>query len=269
MAVSIDNYLRTLAAAYYLKNSSVETSKINGSIASMRRNLDSYFGSDIKRSFVFGSYDRDTILPRKYDSKSDIDLMVVFSSSNYTPETYRNQLRRFADKYYGARYNAPVVKNFPTITVRLNNIHYDLVPAKEESLFWSGTELYIPGNNGWRTTNPNDVKENLTRSNTRYKSIVRPLIRLMKAWNCKNGYPYDSYLLELEITEMNFSGDTVQSGLFYLIDNLRTNWSDPQLRKTKLDALRSNMRAVRTALNSDNLLRAKILLHRSFPSAST
>lgn len=266
MAVSIDNYLRTLATQYYLKNSSVETQKISTSIASLQKNLRSYFNSSINRSFVFGSYDRDTILPRKYDTKSDVDVMVVFHDSSYTPETYRNQLQRFAEKYYASRYSSVVVKTFPTITIRLNSINYDLVPAKEESSFFLGKVLKIPGKNGWRSTDPNDVKQNLVNSNTRYKGIVRPLIRLMKAWNCNNGYPYDSYLLELEITGMNFSGDNIQTGLFYIVDNLRQDYADSASKKMKLSALRSAMKEVRTELENNSLMRAKYKLHRQFPA---
>lgn len=265
MAVSLENYLRTLSANYYLKNSSVETQKINTSVNSLRKNLNSYFGNSIDRSFTFGSYERDTILPRKYDRKSDVDVMVVFKDSSYTPETYRNQLKRFADKYYALRYNSAVVKSFPTITVQLNNINYDLVPAKEENTFWSGNKLQIPGNNGWRETNPHDVKENLTKANTRYNSIVRPLVRLMKAWNCNNGYPYDSYLLELEITNMNFSGDTIQTGLFYIASTLSLSPGDSLTRRVKVAALKTCLAEVKQALDNDSLIRAKLRLHKLFP----
>lgn len=266
MAISIENYLKTLSTNYYLKNSSIETQKINTSISSLRNNLNSYFGNSIDRSFVFGSYDRDTILPRKYDLKSDVDVMVVFHDSSFTQETYRNQLRRFADKYYAARYSSTVIKTFPTITIRLNNINYDLVPAKEESTFLFGKVLKIPGNNGWRTTEPHDVKQNLIISNTRYKGIVRPLIRLMKAWNCNNGYPYDSYLLELEITNMNFSGDNIQTGLFYIVDNLKQNYDDSVTKRVKLTALRSTIKEVKEELENNSLMRAKYKLHKQFPN---
>lgn len=266
MAVSIDYYLKTLSTNYYLKNSSIETQRINTSIASLRTNLNSYFKAGIDRSFVFGSYERDTILPRKYDIKSDVDVMVVFHDSSFTPETYRNQLRRFADKYYAARYNSVVVKTFPTVTIRLNNINYDLVPAKEESTFFFGKILKIPGNNGWRTTDPHDVKQSLTSSNTRYKGIVRPIIRLMKAWNCNNGYPYDSYLLELEITNMNFSGDNIQTGLFYSVDNLQVNYNDSINKRVKVAALKSAIKEVKDELDNNSLMRAKYKLHKQFPN---
>ena len=79
MAVSINNYLRELSYKYYLKNDSDEIKAINTSIDTLMKNLNTDLGVLIKRKFIFGSYDRDTILPRSIDSQSDIDLMVVFN----------------------------------------------------------------------------------------------------------------------------------------------------------------------------------------------
>lgn len=267
MAVTIDNYLRTLSWGYYLKNNSEEVRKINASLSGLLRNLDSDLGSLIKRKFVFGSYDRDTILPRKYDSKSDIDLMVVFNHTQYerTPETYRGWLKLFADKYYKDRYGSQVVKSFPTVTIRLGHIYFDLVPAKEE-LTWNSSTIYIPGDSGWRTTDPNDVKQKLITANTQYNQVVRPIIRLFKAWNCNNDYPYDSYLLELHITEMNFYGDNVQKGFFYAVDQLTSSWGDPASKVDKIRSLKYNIDQVKKALENDDVLQAKRWLHRVLPN---
>src|SRR6056297_2276540 len=156
MAASIDTYLKTLSYNYYLKKDSTEIDKINRSKENLLKNLDAELNILINRRFVFGSYDRDTILPRSIDSKSDIDLMVVFNHTEYerTPETYRAWLKNFGDKYYKDRYGSDVVKSFPTVTIRLNNIHFDLVPAKEEDWIL-GSTLYIPNKtSGWQSTDP-------------------------------------------------------------------------------------------------------------------
>lgn len=269
MAVSIDNYLRNLAATYYLKNNSDEIVAINASLKSLFSNLDKELGSLIKRRFVFGSYDRDTILPRKFDSKSDIDIMIVFNHTDYerTPETYRAWLKNFADKYYKDKYGSEVVKSFPTVAIRLNHIHYDLVPAKEEPLWFSPT-IYIPGNSGWRATDPNDIKERLVEANTKYNNIVRPIIRILKAWNCFNAFPYDSYLLELQITAMNFYNDNVQSGFFYAVRQLNTTGDDTQCKGEKLQSLKYNVDQAKAALDENDLETAKHWLHRILPTPS-
>lgn len=268
MAASIDTYLRNLSYKYYLKNDSTELSKINSSLKSLTDKLWDDKGILLKRIFVFGSYDRDTILPRKFDSKSDIDIMVVFKHTDYerTPETYRSWLKIFADKYYKDRYGSDVVKSFPTVSIRLNHIHYDLVPAKEEYDWLYNPTIYIPGNYGWRSTDPEDVKKKLTAANTEYKQIVRPIIRILKAWNGYNGYPYDSYLLELEITKMNFYNDNIQSGFFYAAKKLyEASYGEPISKRDKLQKLSSTVENIKTALKSDNSIEAKRLLHKILP----
>jgi len=252
---------------YYLKNDSDEVKKINTSLNGLLTNLNTDLGVLIKRRFVFGSYDRDTILPRKFDSKSDIDVMVVFNHTEYerTPETYRTWLKLFADKYYKDRYGSEVVRSFPTVTIRLGHIYFDLVPAKEETTWYSST-LSIPAEYGWRTTDPNDVKQKLTEANTKYNQIVRPIIRLLKAWNCHNGFPFDSYLLELQITGMNFYGDNIQTGFFYAVGQLNTTWGDSESKKNKIQSLKYNIGEVKKALEKDDIIRAKHWLHRVLPN---
>lgn len=267
MSSSIDTYLRDLSYSFYLKKDSTEISRINTSMTNLLSNLDKELGALLKRRFIFGSYDRDTILPRTIDSNSDIDIMVVFNHTDYerTPETYRAWLNNFGDKYYKDRYGSEVVRSFPTVTIRLGNIHFDLVPAKEESTYWIST-LHIPSSYGWQTTDPNDVKTKLTEANTKYNQIVRPIIRLLKAWNCTHGYPIDSYQLELEITQMNFFGDNIQSGFFWAVEHLSTNWNNSQTKKDKINSLRFNIDKVKESLVLYDVAAAKRWLHRVLPN---
>lgn len=269
MAVSIDNYLRTISYnRYYLKNDSTEADKINRSLDALLVNLKKDLGLLTKYTLVFGSFDRDTILPRNIDSKSDIDLMVIFNHTDYerTPETYRAWLKNFADTYYKDKYGSEVVKSFPTVTIRLNNINYDLVPAKQEDNAFFGSTLYIPDTgSGWRTTDPKDVKDKLTAANTKYNSVVKPIIRICKAWNANNSYPYESYELEKEITEMNFYNVTIQSGFFYAVNHLSAGWNEAQSKKDKINSLQYNIGKVKEELESNNLEKAKHWLHRALP----
>lgn len=269
MAISIDTYLKDLSYSFYLKKDSTEISRINSSKDNLLANLDRELGVLIKRRFVFGSYDRDTILPRSIDNNSDIDIMVVFNHTDYerTPETYRAWLKNFGEKYYKDRYGSEVLRSFPTVTIRLGNIHYDLVPAKEESLYYLTSTLYIPGKFGWQLTDPNDIKTKLTEANTKYNQVVRPVIRLMKAWNCTNGYPYDSYKLELFITGLNFYGDNVQNGFFYAVYQLTAEWNDTQTKKDKITSFRYNIGKVKECLENYDNDGAKKWLHRVLPYA--
>jgi len=243
--------------------------KIEKSIENLFANLEEDFKYLIKRKVIFGSYDRDTILPRIYDKHSDVDIMIIFKTvtQEYLPETYRSWLKTFADKYYHERYGSEVVRSSPTVTIRLNNINYDLVPAKETDYQYVPNKIYIPskGSNEWQITDPDDIKNKLTEANKKYNQIVRLIIRLLKAWNSYNDYPYDSYDLELKITEMNFYQDNVESGLFWAADRLSALWNDSQLKKDKIASLKYNIGKVKEALNQDDLYNAKKWLHKVLP----
>jgi hypothetical protein len=269
MAVSIDNYLRSLSYdRYYLKNDSSETDKISRSLDALIKNLNTDMGVLIRGKIIFGSYDRDTILPRKIDTKSDVDLMVIFNHTEHerTPETYRTWLKLFADKYYKDKYGSEVIKSFPTVTIRLSNIHYDLVPAKQENNLYFGSTLYIPDSgNSWRTTNPKDVKDKLTEANTKYNSIVKPIIRILKAWNASNSYPFESYELEKTITQMNFFNDNIQTGFFYAANQLSSNWGDPQTKSDKISSLKYNIQKAKECLELNDSEKAKQWLSRILP----
>lgn len=266
MAVSLNNYLRQLSSDYYLKNDSDELKKINNSVENLLRNLDKDLEYLVNRRFIFGSFDRDTILPRKYDSESDVDIMVVFNHTDFerTPETYRGWLKLFADKYYKNRYGSEVVKSFPTVTIRLNNINYDLVPAKEVSNFFSST-LYIPGDSGWISTDPNDVKTNLTNVNSQFNYIVRPIIRLLKAWNNNVGHPVDSYDLELQITKMNFHGDSIESGFIWAAKRITVPYSAAQWKKDRISNLKTTISNYENCLEKADIIGARIQLHKLLP----
>lgn len=266
MAISLNSYLKQLSSDYYLKNDSEELRKINSSVDNLLKNLDKELPYLIKRHFIFGSFDRDTILPRKYDSNSDVDIMVVFNHTDYerTPETYRAWLKSFADKHYKDRYGSDVVKSFPTVTIKLNNINYDLVPAKEETNYFSST-LYIPGEYGWISTDPYDVKSNLTAINSRYNSIVRPIIRLLKAWNSNVGHPVDSYDLELQITKMNFHGDNVETGFIWAAKRIIVSQYAAQWKKDRINSLINIISKFESCLQDNDSAGARIQLHKLLP----
>ena len=60
-----------------------------------KNRLNGYFAGELVSHFVFGSYSRNTMLPRSYDPSSDVDYMVVFKNVIYQPQTYLNKLKDF------------------------------------------------------------------------------------------------------------------------------------------------------------------------------
>ena len=180
--ISINGKLLQLANQYYISYGSPEQKKIDASVETLKQRLRYHFGSNILNLIEFGSYKRDTILPRNYDEHSDVDLMIFFNhaSLQVTPGTYRNYLVKFAEERYS---RSNVYKSSPTVVLELDHIKYDLVPAYEEIYTWNFNKtVYIPKtDSSWMTTDPNGFNSELTRANTAYGSNIKKVIRLLKA----------------------------------------------------------------------------------------
>ena len=89
--MSVNSYLTDLASALVL--SSTEKDHISTSVETIKTRLSLYFSTEVEEKKVFGSYVRGTILPRKADDKSDVDIMVVFKNPDgYKPQTFLNRL---------------------------------------------------------------------------------------------------------------------------------------------------------------------------------
>lgn len=205
--MNINNILSNFAQQeLVLARSSKERSRIDNSLTQLEKVISNKLS--IKQFIRFGSYTRNTILPRKYDSKSDIDLMVVFNTSNgvMTSGTYRKHI---LDVLSNAYPNSISKKDFPVIKLELNHIMFDVVPAYSEESFWGGAKYYIPDSgNGWRQTVPNDINSDLAQKNQSYGgNVIRQVIRLCKHWNASAGYPLESYLMEKDIVNLVYWGN--------------------------------------------------------------
>lgn len=247
---SINSRLQSVAADLFIKYGSTEREYINGKIINLKTNLMSWFGSSISEILVFGSYKRDTILPRKFDKYSDVDILVVFNNAEQerTPETYRTRLKKFAEAKY---LTSTVIKDHPSIILEMNKIKFDLVPSRKSSSWFSVT-YQIPNKSGyWMDTDPIGFNSSVTEANTKYNYIVKPIIRLFKRWNAWNNYPFSTYDLEQKISTMNFSGDNYQSGFLYVINQLSSSGLSI-IGTQKLETLKSNGKWVKVYIDRDN-----------------
>lgn len=124
--MSVNTHLTDLASNLVLSDS--EKSSISASITTLESRLDAYFGSNITERFQFGSNTRGTILPRKADSNSDIDYMVVFDTSDgqKKPQAYLDRLKKFSETKYST---SEISQSNPTIVLSLNHTKFELVPA--------------------------------------------------------------------------------------------------------------------------------------------
>ena len=207
--MSVNTYLQGLASSLVLSDS--EKSSVTTSVNTIKSRLDSYF-SDVTEKKVFGSYSRETILPRKADEKSDVDIMVVFSNPNgYKPQSFLDRLKKFAEYYYSS---SEIHQSSPSLVLELNHIKFELTPA-----YKSYGTYYIPdGPSDWKSTDPDGFSNTLIECNKNNGYKIKPVVRLLKHWNIqKNGRDLPSFLLEKTIAEeLTYSYFTCTSYTDYL-----------------------------------------------------
>ena len=93
--MSINNKLRKFAREnLVLRRDKSELDQIKKSVGSLISYLESELSEEVKCVRKFGSYDRNTILPRNYDYASDIDLLIVFNDDQHTHQTYLNKIKK-------------------------------------------------------------------------------------------------------------------------------------------------------------------------------
>jgi hypothetical protein len=244
--MSVLSFLTSTASNAVL--SVTETSSINTSINTLNSRLTSYFQDQsitLRDKFKFGSSTRDTILPRHMDEHSDIDYMIVFDSG-YQPQTYLDRLSRFANFWYSS---SEIYQSSPTIVLNLNHIKFELVPAIR-TYSWSTNDYQIPNGSNWMNTNPNDFNQQLITKNQAHSYLIKPTIRLVKYWNAKSGYPFQSYLLEKWICGLTFYpclfGNCNQKDYFFSVfDSLNEEWNDPLWKKEEIQRAKRIIKNVR------------------------
>lgn len=237
--MSVNSYLKELGSSLVLNMS--EESSIITSISTLNTRLTSYFGDEVIDKLVFGSYARGTILPRKADERSDIDIMIVFKNlSRYKPQSFLNRLKKFSEVKYCT---SEIYQSSPTIVLELNHIKFELVPAYE-----SYGAYYIPQNSdGWMLTAPNDFNKKLLECNEKNSYKIKPVIRLLKHWNIKkNSSALHSFELERKIAnEMTYAYMSCVSYTDYLkscLDKFKNYYNHTKIDNTisKIDeALKS------------------------------
>lgn len=247
---TINYRLQIMASDLFIKYGSAERVDIDKKVQNLKININSYFENGVSDILIFGSYKRDTILPRKFDESSDIDILVIFNQADkeFTPETYRNQLRRFADYKYST---TKVVKDHPSVVLEMSSIKFDLVPCRIYKGFLNHTYQIPSKSETWMDTDPKGFNETLTAANNRYGSLVKPLIRLFKRWNAYNNYPYATFELEGYIADMNFSNDNYETGFLYAIKQLPIIGL-PDYQAKKIETLKSNGVWIKDYIDRDN-----------------
>lgn len=204
-----------------------ERNKIDISLTRLENVLSDRLGDSVLDFIRFGSYTRNTILPRRYDPESDVDLLVLFDKENYdySHTTYHKWILDTLTNAYPLSISK---RSHPVVKLELNHIMFDVVPAYYENSFWTGQRFFIPDKKyGWKDTFPNDINSSLSQKNQSYGgNIVRNVVRLCKHWNAMYGYPYESYLMEKEIISTFFwYGDDLYTKFLSVLDNIAGNYA--------------------------------------------
>jgi hypothetical protein len=238
--MSVLSHLTNTASAAVL--SSNETSSINTSVSNLQSKIISWFGTDISEHFKFGSYTRETILPRKIDENSDVDYMLVFKDSSSKPQTYLDRLRRFVEAKYA---HSEIKQSHPTIVLELSHIKFELVPAIH---IYGGYNIPAPTSNwsDWAPTYPNAFNSTLTERNKQHGYNLKPLIRLVKYWNAQVGYVFNSFGLEEYLVSYAGIQLTLKEYFYWGIESLTLSWNEAQWRREKLDRAKQIVRNTRT-----------------------
>ena len=212
--MTVSTHLTTTASSLVLSES--EKTSISRSITTLSSRLDAYFGQNITSHFQFGSNTRGTILPRKADSNSDIDYMIVFDTSNgqKKPQTYLDRLRKFAEAKYTT---SEIHQSSPTIVLSLNHIKFELVPA----IYSYGYQIPSPASSWqeWTSTDPSGTNQAIQDKNKAENYQIKPLVRLIKYWNATQGHLFTSFSIEEYIVEKYFWSCTTLRDYFYAFWN--------------------------------------------------
>lgn len=245
--MSCNSLLTTINRQILIKNREDEDS-INNSIEWLGRHLRAWEGfAEVSDYFPFGSYVKNTCLPRCVDNHADVDYIIVFNSNHLAPQTYLNKVNRFIEAKYprSARY-----QSHPTIVLDMNNIKFEVMPAVH--LWGNGTNSYnIPAPQAgavvWTTTQPQELHQCLNTADIRHRGMLRPVIRLIKYWNVRNNKILTSFRIEEYVINQNFLGcNNLSDYFFYAVRYLLMCEPLPEYKRQRLNSF---IQTVATAEN--------------------
>jgi len=159
----------------------------------------------VKRVFLNGSYERDTII-RPLD---DIDLFAVIDIEDYKDEFGRNpkpqsvltKFKNYLDSIHD--YKGKVKQDRPCVTVFLSDKNFDVLP----SLKIAGAH-YIPNEDltGWIFTDPETHTTQLNDIHAKRGYKVKAIVKAVKYWKRENNINIPSFHVEeIAINVFNYN----------------------------------------------------------------
>jgi hypothetical protein len=158
-----------------------------------------------QEAFSIGSFRRFTLIR----PERDVDLLAPVSSTHW--DRYKNDSRAFLywirEKLKGSYSTTRVSTRGLSIKLAFNIIEADVVPCFGRK----GEGYWMPdGSKGWMATNPPFHIDKMAASNVLHDQKLKPIVKLMKAWNTDNTHHLQSFHVEL-MTERIWSGRAIPS----------------------------------------------------------
>ena len=123
------------------------------------------------------------------------------------------------------------------------------------------------GYTDWISTDPNGFNKELTDSNTRNLSYLKPTIRLIKYWNAQNDYIYESFELEKYLVNQGTWLAYNQKGYFYEgIEVLETPWDMSYSKTDKVNRAKNIVNKVKEYEQGDMPYHAESEIKKLIPT---
>lgn len=182
----------------------------------------------------FGSFTRNTMLPRAKDDKSDVDLLLDMSAhegaQRSQPLVYLNRIKKAVN---GQFRDNEVTKDPMSVTLMQKKIQFDLIPGFPLGKIKS---FKIPnGKGGWMKTTPRKLNDLLTKKNKETAPIAMShLIRLLKYWNVTHNRRHKSGDLEARVLSWEFNSKNMFEAFCFALRRLE---KEKQATRDQLDQL--------------------------------
>lgn len=176
---------------------------------------------EVLDTFLTGSYKRNTMIAPL--SEADIDIFVVLNSSYYQTNGQAALLEKVKYVLKKTYPKTPdISRDGQAVTISFDDFQVDVVPSFNRR----GGGFLIPNTlqNEWISTDPRQHITIWTAANNAHNGDLVPLIKMIKAWNKKNGSPFISFHLECLVLQIltNVTINNFPSGVRYVFDKARS-----------------------------------------------
>ncbi len=244
---SLQQYTKELA--YAIVPQPLERAAIENFFATVVEALMNHFRFNIERCIPIGEFARETVLRHTIDKKTSIQLMILFQNDEY----YENfsLMRQEMEQCISSSFSLSEdeVKHL-RIPMKFGAIQ--LVPSivVDSDL---GSNLFISSlkHDKWIQSNPLEFDEKINNKNNETSFLLKPIIRLLKYWNCTHGRYFSTETIELFAANRISNSDSLHTELLRILEQL------PVLLKENVQSIRVLQEVQELTIDLKQLLQKK------------